>query len=339
MKKLVFAVLTVSVLASCQKFELSEQSVTTAYWQSALPGSMPVSMVSLPGAHDAGTSSIGIPIVQGFAKTQVIPVAKQWDYGVRVFDLRPTVVDGRLLICHGSFRTKTSFADAVGSIVKALDKNPSEFAIVVVRHEDEADGNSDKWADKMAEYINSLPSSRVVRDFDLDMTVDQMRGRILFLFREDISAPEVGVRLYDWSSSEDIERQKSARIGDGTLWIQDHYDPKGADDKLAAIKNLMHDFSENAESGIWCINHTSGYNAAIFGAPNYGSNAENVNAETARYISGLDGSVGFVIMDFAGARRYKSYNVGGDVLIRAVIEHNPLTTKVSFCEGVEVSED
>lgn len=339
MKRLILAVLTVSVLASCQKFELGEKSVTTAYWQSALPGSMPVCMVSLPGAHDAGTSSIGIPIVQGFAKTQVISVAEQWNYGVRVFDLRPAVIDGRLLICHGSFKTKTSFADAVGSIVKALDNNPSEFAIVVVRHEDEADGNNEKWGDKMAEYINGLPSSRVVRDFDLNMTVDQMRGRILFLLREDISAPEIGARLYDWSSSEDIERQKAARINDGTLWIQDHYDPQGADDKLAAIKNLMHDFSENTEPDIWCINHTSGYNAAIFGAPNYGSNAENVNAETARYISTLSGSAGFVMMDFAGARRYKSYNVGGDVLIKAVIEHNPLTTKVSFTKGVEIYED
>lgn len=333
------AAIAVSVLASCQKTVLGEQLVTTSSWQSALPGDMPVCAVSLPGAHDAATSSIKIPIVKGFAKTQVISVARQWEYGVRVFDLRPAVVDGSLLICHSSIKTKTSFSDAVGSIVKALDKNPTEFAIIVIRHEEEADGNSDKWGEKMADYINSLPSSRIVKDFDPYMTVDQMRGRILFLLREDIDDASIGARIHDWTSSDDIERQKSAKIGDGTLWVQDYYDPEGADDKMTEIKDLMRCFSENPEPGIWCLNHASGYNHAIFGAPNYGSNAENVNAETAEYISGLNGCVGFVLMDFAGARRYKSFDVGGDVLVKAVIEHNPLTTKVSFGEGYVYIED
>lgn len=296
-------------------------------------------MVSLPGAHDAATSSIGIPIVQGFAKTQVMSIDKQWQYGVRVFDLRPAVVDDELLICHGTIKTKTSFADAIGSIVDALQQNPSEFAVVVIRHEEEADGCSDKWAGMMEEYITSLRFNRVVREFDPNMTVGQIRGRILFLFRDDIGNEWIGARLHGWTSSDDLERQKSARIGDGMLWVQDYYDPEGADDKMDAIKGLMDSFAANTLPGVWCINHASGYNSAIFGAPNYGSNAQNVNAATADYIQTFRRSVGFVMMDFAGAKHYKSYDVGGDVLLRAVIEHNPLTTKVCFQEGVEVFED
>lgn len=340
MRKLIIAAMAAAcVLAACQKYELGEQSVTTSAWQSALPGDMPVSQVSLPGAHDAGTASIRIPIVQGFAKTQVLTVAKQWEYGVRVFDLRPAVVDGKLLICHSTIKTRTSFADAVGSIVKALDRNPSEFAVVVIRHEEEADGDSDEWGGKMADFIGGLPSARVVRDFNPYMTVDQIRGRILFLFREDIEDPAIGARIYDWTSSDDIERQKSARIGDGALWVQDYYDPEDADDKMEAIKGLMGSFAEHTRPGVWCINHASGYNPAIFGAPNYGSNAENVNAATAEYIRTLKGSAGFVLMDFAGAKRYKSFDVGGDELLMAVIGNNPLSTKVSFCEGIEYFED
>lgn len=340
MRKLIFAAMAaVSVLASCQKYELGEHSVTTSAWQSALPGDMPVSQVSLPGAHDSATASIKIPIVQGFAKTQVLSIAKQWNYGVRVFDLRPAVVDGDLLICHSTIKTKTSFADAVGSIVKALDRNPSEFAIVVIRHEEEADGDSDEWGGKMADYIGSLPPQRVVRDFNPYMTVDQIRGRILFLFREDIEDPNIGARIYDWTSSDDIERQKSAKIGDGVLWVQDYYDPEDADDKMEAIMGLMGTFAEHTRPGIWCINHASGYNHAIFGAPNYGSNAENVNAATADYIQTLKGDIGIVLMDFAGAKRYKSFDVGGDVLLQTVIEHNPLTTRVTFTEGAIIYED
>ena len=334
-KKLIIAIMMAVVMVSCQKIWLGEQTVTASSWQAELPGEMPVASVSMPGSHDAGTSTINIPIVQDFAKTQVIPIDKQWEYGVRVFDLRPAVVDGDLLICHSSIKTKTSFSDAVGSLVSALDANPSEFAVVVIRHEEEADGNSGEWGGKMADYIGSLPSGRVVRDFDPLMTVDQIRGRILFLFREDIADPSIGARIYDWTSSDNIERQKSARIGDGKLWVQDYYDPKGADDKIGAIKALMSNFANNSESGIWCINHASGYNPDIFGAPNYGSNAQNVNAETAAYIRGLEGSVGFVMMDFVGTRRYKSYNVAGDELVRAIIEHNPLKTKVSFRSGID----
>lgn len=336
---ILLAALAAGMLASCQKIELGEKSVTTASWQSALPGDMPVSEVSLPGAHDAATSSIKIPIVEGFAKTQVISIAKQWEYGVRVFDLRPAVVDEDLLICHSAIRTKTSFASAVSSIVMALDKNPTEFAIVVIRHEEEADGNCEDWGQMMADYIGSLPARRVVRDFDPYMTVDQIRGRILFLLREDIADPGIGARLYDWTSSDDLERQKSARIGDGILWVQDYYDPEDADDKMAAITAMMDSFAANKRQGIWCINHASGYNHAIFGAPDYGSNAENVNAATAEYVQGVNGSVGFVLMDFAGAKRYKRFDVGGDLLIKAVIEHNPLVTKVSFSEGVEYYEE
>ena len=340
MKRLfLVAALMACVLASCQKIEMGEHSVTTAYWQSALPDDMPVCMVSLPGAHDAATSSIKIPIVKGFAKTQVIPIDRQWQYGVRVFDLRPAVVDDDLLICHSTIKTKTSFADAIGSILDALQQNSSEFAVVVIRHEEEADGCSDKWAGMMADYINSLRFDKVVRDFSPDMTVGQIRGRILFLLREDIGNEWIGARLRGWTSSDEIERQKSATIGDGVLWVQDYYDPDGADDKMDAIKGLMSSFAANTVPDIWCINHASGYNSAIFGAPNYGSNAENVNKATAEYIRTLKGSVGFVLMDFAGAKHYKSFDVGGDELVRAVIEQNPLKTKVSFQEGVSYYED
>ncbi len=333
----IYAIIAAAILLSCQKTVLDDRPVTASSWQGALPDDMPVRVVSLPGAHDAATSSITTPLVQSFAKTQVMPVGQLWEYGVRVFDLRPAVVDGGLLICHSSIRTKTTFADAVGSIVKSIDANPTEFAIIIIRHEEEADGDSDKWGGKMAGYINSLPGNRIVKDFDPDMTVGQIRGRILFLFREDIADPAIGARIRDWTSSDDIAKQKSAQIGDGTLWVQDYYDPEGADDKMACIKALMDEFAKNTKPGIWCINHTSGYNPAIFGAPDYGSNAENVNTAIAGYIDHLDGSAGMVLMDFAGAKRYKSYDVGGDVLLQAVINHNPLRTKVAFSAGFSSS--
>lgn len=338
----IFIAIACLLAAGCSKFEVQEGSVTAATWQSALPDDMPVCRVSLPGAHDAATASISMPVVKGYATTQVLTIPQLWEHGVRVFDLRPAVVGDSLLICHSSIKTKTGFAEAVGSIARALDANQGEFAIILIRHEEEADDNSAQWGGKMADCINALPRGRVVRDFDPCMTVGQMRGRMLFLFREDIADTGIGARIYDWTSSADIDKQKAARIGSGTLWVQDYYDPEGEDDKLDAVTALMRDFAGCEEQGVWCINHTSAYLPAIFGAPNYGANAQNVNASAADYIRSISyggsvdvgigvgvggriwrGSVGIVMMDFAGASRYKSYEVGGDALLQAVIEHNP----------------
>lgn len=312
-----------SILSGCGKFEMGERFMSAAQWQAALPDEMPVCCVSLPGAHDAATGSIDIPLVKDYARTQVLSIQQQWDYGVRVFDLRPAVVADTLLICHGSIKTRTGFKEALYTIVSALDATPTEFAIILIRHEIESDNNNGEWGGIMADCINSLPCSKVVRDFTPEMSVGQMRGRILFLFREDIADTTVGARIYGWTSSREINKQKSARIGSGSLWVQDYYDPQGEKDKIGAVKELLRGFSDSKNGFTWCINHTSAYLPAIFGAPDYGANAQNINAKIAGFIrSSIHGSTGIVMMDFAGASSYSSYEVGGDILLQAVIENN-----------------
>lgn len=322
---------------SCEKVSYGERTDSSS-WLSAVPDDIPVSSLSIPGTHDAATATLNTAVIRQFAKTQVLSIPDQLAYGVRAFDMRPAVVGGKLEICHSKFDTKTSFASAVGAIVEHLDAYPSEFAIVVIRHEEEADDNSPEWGRLMHECISGLPSERVMTDFDPQMTVAQMRGRILFLSRQEYDGGPLGAYITGWYSGQDPQRQKAAGIGDGRLWIQDYYDPDGKDDKLQAIKGLMDAYAAGHDSGTWCINHTSGYLPGIFSAPDYGANAENVNAQTADWLGGLKGSAGIVMMDFAGASRYRRYSVGGDRLLGAVINHNPLKTKVSLRSGVEVDD-
>ena len=329
MKRIALICMALIALSACEKFSIGD-TTDSSEWLSAVPDGTMVCNVSLPGAHDAATATLDKAIIRKFAKTQVLSIADQLMYGVRAFDLRPAVVDGELEICHSEYDTNTSFTECVNAMVEHLDRYPSEFIIVVIRHEEEADGNSDKWAGMMSDFIGSLPENRIMKTFDPEMTVSQMRGRILFLSRNEYRDEPYGAYIKGWTSGTDLEKQKSATIGEGSLWIQDYYDPDGADDKLDAIEAMLRAFSANEKRGVWCINHTSAYVPGIFSAPDYGANAENVNAKTAEWIDSMSGSTGIIVMDFAGADGYKNYKVAGDILLKAVINHNTLLTKVSF---------
>lgn len=308
--------------ASCEKISLGEKAVDSATWVSAIPDDVTVASLSIPGAHDAATFTMNTPIISSFAKTQAMSISEQLERGVRAFDLRPALVDGKLKICHDKYDTNVSFADAVNAIVGFLDRNPSEFAIVLIRHEVEADNNTNDWNTEFYNYLSSVPDNRIIKTFNPLLKVKDMRGRILFLSRNEYADEPIGGYVHNWYSGTDIERQKSASIEETPLWVQDYYDPEGMDDKLSAVRNLLVDFAANSEPGIWCFNHTSGYTPGIFGAPDYGENASNINSKTAEIIESLSGSTGIVMMDFAGASKYKSYNVYGDKLLVSIINHN-----------------
>lgn len=312
----------VLAFVSCEKITFGQRDANSSSWLSSVPDSVTVASLSVPGSHDAATFRIDLPVIDGLAKTQVLDIASQLRYGVRAFDLRPSFVNNRLEIYHGVVDTGVSLAEAVGDIMDYLDEFPSEFAIVVIRHEDEGDGGSAGWKAAMMDFLSALPEDKVLKDFDPMVTVGQMRGRILFLSRDEYGDEPVGAYIGGWYSGTDILRQKSANINDADLWVQDYYDPAGKEDKLDAIKTLMNDYAADAGPGVWCINHTSGYVPGVLGIPDYGENAQNVNAPTAAFIDALPGSAGIVMMDFAGVSSYESRSVGGDILLKAVINHN-----------------
>lgn len=329
MKRIAFFCIALISLSACEKYLIGDTPAPSG-WLSAIPDDMMVCNISIPGSHDAATATFDMAIVRKFARTQVLTIADQLRHGVRAFDLRPAVVGGRLEICHGVFDTGVTFAETVNTMVRYLNMHPSEFIIVVVRHEEEADGNSDKWGRMMSDFIGGIPENRIMKTFDPEMTAAQLRGRILFLSRDEYGDEQYGAYIKGWTSGTDLEKQKSATVGEGSLWVQDYYDPDGAEDKLDAIGKMLSAFSSNEERGIWCINHTSGYVPGVLNAPDYAANAENVNGKTAEWIEALSGSAGIIMMDFAGSDWYNNYSVSGDTLLTAVISHNVLTTEVTF---------
>ena len=86
-------------------------------WQYRLPDNTFISVVSIPGTHDAATGSgwqEGMEdLGDRYAKTQELTIAEQWTCGVRAFDLRPCVYEEYMNLNHGMVPTRIHFEDVM----------------------------------------------------------------------------------------------------------------------------------------------------------------------------------------------------------------------------------
>ena len=291
MKVLPFiAFLAVSCAAEVTGIDRSE-------WMTALPDAMLGCEISIPGAHDACTVGVDEDQFPWF-KTQALDIQQMWDAGVRSFDLRPTVRGSSLGIFHSVADTHTTFEDVIGTLEDNLERHPGEFAVVVFRHEDDAD-TGDNFEELMGNFLRDGLRDGVAIDFRDDLTLGELRGHILFLGRTPYDDGPVGAYVRDWDDYPVYSADEHAVAVNPSgkafeLRVQDHYSPEGKLDKLAAVLDLM---DHTAKRPIWTINHTSGY---VSGSISYGENAQNVNSAVAEHIRGLHGHAGIVVMDFAG---------------------------------------
>ena len=209
--------------ASCEK-TLDEPNIGTAQetraltksgdnnWITQLPDNAYASLLSIPGTHDAAT---GDGTVFSLGKTQSLSLQEQWDMGIRAFDLRPGYkkvrkglfkYENELHIYHGIVETKTSFRKAVQVLSDNLAANPGEFAIIIMRFENDSPlyNKRDVWNSLMSSFLTSsdFPVERRI-DFRPDLTVGELRGKILVLSRDAYaSTPSTGAFVSGWSHSE-----------------------------------------------------------------------------------------------------------------------------------------
>ena len=343
MKQIVFsaALLMGAILmtASCgSRGNLNFESIDKSEWMTLLPDEMPGCEISIPGAHDACT--VNVDEEYCWFRTQVLDIQQMWDAGVRSFDLRPAARGETLSIFHDRADTYISFEEVIGILEDNLEKHPGEFAVVIFRHEREAD-TTPNWESLMGEFLRSGLREGVALDFRDDLTLGELRGHIIFLGRRQYEGGPVGGYISDWDDYPVYEEDKHAWVtnaagGKFCLRVQDHYGPEGAADKIAAVTSLM---DAVAQKPVWSVNHTSGYASR---SKSYGENAQNVNAAVAEHIASLDGHAGIVVMDFAAADFFtgpyvegreigwdytgpvgsREWNVAGAQLVDALIRKN-----------------
>jgi len=272
-----------------------------AAWMASLPDSAYICRLSIPGTHDSGTAGVRFPM-KHYARTQTMDLAEQWDAGIRFFDLRPKLEDGLLKIYHGPANCHITFEEALLVLKQKIEKNPTEFCIVMTN----SAGGGQTAVDKTMELIRQVIPVAMLADFKAEMTVADIRGRILFIHRNAPSAgvhyPGVVTRGWYENGLSHQARMVSDTEESAVLWMQDCFTTGNNDaglflrTKWDIVRSQLSAFAK-ADDGIWCINHASGYTGTGV-RTNIRRNSDSMNAWIMEFLGELDGPIGIIPMDF-----------------------------------------
>jgi len=315
-------------------------------WMARLPNDTYVALVSIPGTHDAAT---GCGWMEGyedmgdsFARTQDLSIAEQWTAGIRAFDLRPCVYEDYMNLNHGIVPTSVHFEDVLCQLRDSLKENPTEFIVIHLLHEDDGDQIADVYNTRLMEILQRDDLKDYLARFKTDLTVKEMRGKMLILSRDNYGTPEVGGIMKNWTGEAIWSKQTNGRILGpdneiGLLYMQDYSDTHnegGIDTKVKAIQQML-DFSTKhqtaSKSAIrWIYNFASAYSKvldlfgmAISTSEGYRDNATHTHAAIIDYLNTHEaGPTGIILMDFAGVDNSQGYEVKGAQAIRAIIDNN-----------------
>lgn len=317
-------------------------------WQHRLPDNTFISVVSIPGAHDAATGSGWEEGMEGlgdrYAKTQELTIAEQWTCGVRAFDLRPCVYETYMNLNHGIMPTRLHFEDVMLQLRDSLLQNPSEFVIIHMLHEKDGDQVSDAYNSHIVQFLKSEPIKDCLIDYKRGLTVGDMRGKILILSRDKYATTPIGGFLLNWKvDNVNWSEQTQGKIQGtnasmaGTLYMQDYSDTHregGVQTKLDAIKKML-DYStryktRTATGTRWIFNFASAYSKveSLFGyeislSDGYRDNASHTNAFIVDYLRDNEpGPTGIIMMDYAGVDESNGYTTQGKALVEAIINNN-----------------
>jgi 1-phosphatidylinositol phosphodiesterase len=298
MKRCSFLLLCFFLLMSASTALASNEN-----WMASLSDAVQVCRVSIPGTHDSGTAGVRFPM-KHYARTQMMDLSEQWDAGIRFFDLRPKLEGGILRIYHGPANCHLTFEEALLVLKQKLEENPTEFCIAMTN----SAGGGQEAVDMTMELIRSTIPAGMLADFKADMTVADIRGRILFIHRNTPSAgvdyPGVVTRGWPGNGTSRKVRMVSSDGKSAELWAQDYF-TSGNNDKEAYLTgkwnnmySLLSAFSES-ENGIWCINHTSGYTGTGV-KTNIKRCSDTINKQLLDYLKTPNGPMGIIPMDFPG---------------------------------------
>lgn len=284
-------------------------------WMQGLDDNLLLKRLSIPGAHDAATSSCGSSGLTGSAHTQTYTIAQQLEHGVRMFDLRPSWTGKDMVIYHGIVSTGVKFADALTTLCDFLDAHPKEFIFVIMRHEEDSESDSKKaeWSRQMGNYLTARKHYLI--DYSPSLTVGDMRGKILMMSRNAYEGGPIGGYLSGGGDNSTYDRTLSGPSGASMIMsTQDMYDVAASgqlNQKVSAIKSMLARSIAEKENRLY-LNHASGYSKknSIFGITfssyeGVQECARTCNKALITYMEGKTGPMGFVMMDFAGDDDYQ----------------------------------
>ena len=304
-------------------------------WLSMVRDDAKVCKLSIPGTHDSMTGmGFYTPIIKYISNitaiSQVSTFDEQMSCGIRFFDFRPVVAidtlatkpeDKQILrLAHGFTEVNVSFEQSIDWMQEFLTKHPSEFFIVKIQADNGMESQQN-WTSLLNKVL-SLPKYKdlFVKSWRPDITVGEMRGKILWLSRYDLrpfnDTFHYPVAYCDWPDEDpDVdeavypEKQRSCAIYNmedetikATLYKQDYYkttSEKRMQTKISTVLEMLKSGREATASSenIWIVNHCSAYTEVS--ARGYVTNASNLHPKVIEDLLANEGTVGIIPMDMA----------------------------------------
>lgn len=300
-------------------------------WLDMVRDEVKVCKLSIPGTHDTMTGmgfyQPGLKFVFNMtAISQLSDLEEQMNSGLRFFDIRPvvstdTIAKKRILrLTHGISEIDVTFEETVDWLQAYLKAHPSEFFICKLQFDNGFEDQKDLYSLLSDVLHMSKYQGLFVENWRPDITVGEMRGKILWLSRYDLrllhEIYDYPIVYCDWPDEdpdikEDLDpaAQRSCAMYNmndpsimATLYKQDYYKTtteKRMKNKQKTVIDMMHSAREATASdeNIWIVNHCSAYTQVS--PRGYITNAANLHPLVIEDLQKYEGTVGIMPMDMA----------------------------------------
>lgn len=263
-------------------------AAATRSWLSALPDTLPLSRLVLPGTHDTCARFGG-----GLAACQTRTLAEQLDAGIRFLDIRCRHIGDVFAIHHGPVFQNLYFGAGVRDVcLDFLAANPGECIVMSVKEEHTSANITRSFEDTFDWYLSGQQARWYLGQSA--PRLGDVRGRIV-LFRRftAVRAPK-GIDAHVWPDNATFDTAAPAPLA-----VQDRYTvptlfPWDIDAKWNAVSGLI-DRAATDATDRWFVNFASGASAGAY--PD--AVAARINPRLATKLSGgFAQRIGTVLMDF-----------------------------------------
>ena len=299
-------------------------------WMDMLKDGTKVCKLSIPGTHDTMTGmgfyQPGLKYVFDMtAISHVSTLEEQLNCGIRFFDIRPvvstdTIAKKKILrLTHGISELNVTLEQTIDWLQAYLKAHPSEFFICKLQFDNGFEDQKDLFY--LLDQVLDLPKYKGLffENWRPDITVGEMRGKILWLSRYDLRPLHViydfPIVYCDWPDEDpdvkedlDPEAQRNCRMINmddesinAKLYKQDYYKTttaKRMQNKIKTVIDMMHSAREIKEDeNIWVVNHCSAYTEVS--PRGYLTNASNLHPNVIEDLQKYEGTVGITPMDMS----------------------------------------
>ena len=299
-------------------------------WMDMLKDGTKVCKLSIPGTHDTMTGmgfyQPGLKYVFDMtAISHVSTLEEQLNCGIRFFDIRPvvstdTIAKKKILrLTHGISELNVTLEQTIDWLQAYLKAHPSEFFIAKLQFDNGFEDQKDLFY--LLNQVLDLPKYKGLffENWRPDITVGEMRGKILWLSRYDLRPLHViydfPIVYCDWPDEDpdvkedlDPEAQRNCRMINmddesitAKLYKQDYYkttNAKRMQNKIKTVIDMMHSAREIKEDeNIWVVNHCSAYTEVS--PRGYLTNASNLHPNVIEDLQKYEGTVGITPMDMS----------------------------------------